>query len=98
MLKIDLSNLLKGLEALPHTAAPKPKKVSPYVLAHILKPLKTDDFVSFADLDFGAFTEEDLDDLRDALSVVEDRQYRLNRLCGAFCHSEPKAASQRKFC
>mgnify|MGYP004485038671 FL=1 len=98
MLKIDLSNLLKGLEALPHTAAPKPKKVSPYVLAHILKPLKTDDFVSFADLDFSAFTEEDLDDLRDALSVVEDRQYRLNRLCSAFCHSEPKAASQRKFC
>ena len=98
MLKIDLSNLLKGLEALPHTAAPKPKKVSPYVLAHILKPLKTDDFVSFADLDFSAFTEEDLDDLRDALSVVEDRQYRLNRLCNAFCHSESKAASQRKFC
>ena len=98
MLKIDLSNLLKGLEALPHTAAPKPKKVSPYVLAHILKPLKTDDFVSFADLDFSAFTEEDLDDLRDALSVVEDRQYRLNRLCGTFCNSEPKAAAQRKFC
>ena len=98
MLKIDLSMLLKGLGALPHTPTPKPKKVSPYVLTHILKPLKTDDFVSFADLDFGAFTEEDLDDLRDALSVVEDRKYRLNRLCSAFCHSEPKAASQRKFC
>ena len=97
-MKIDLPKLLKGLEALPHTPAPEPENVPPYVLTHILKPLKTDDFVSFADLDFGAFTEEDLDDLRDALSVVEDRQYRLNRLCGAFCHSEPKAASQRKFC
>ena len=97
-MKIDLSKLLKGLEALPHTPAPKPKKVSPYVLTHILEPLKTDDYVRFADLDFGAFTEEDLDDLRDALSVVEDRQYRLNRLCSAFCHSEPKAAAQRKFC
>ena len=97
-MKIDLSKLFKGLEALPHTAAPKPKKVSPYVLTHILKPLKTDNYVSFADLDFSAFTEEDLDDLRDAVSVVEDRQYRLNRLCGAFCNSEPKAASQRKFC
>ena len=97
-MKIDLSKLLKGLEALPHTPPPKPKKVSPYVLTHILKPLKTDNYVSFADLDFSAFTEEDLDDLRDALSVVEDRQYRLNRLCSAFCHSEPKAASQRKFC
>ena len=97
-MKIDLSNFLKSLEALPHTPTPKPKKVSPYVLRHILEPLKTDDYVSFAELDFGAFTEEDLDDLRDALSVVEDRQYRLDRLCSAFCHSEPKAASQRKFC
>ena len=97
-MKIDLSKLLKGLEALPHTQALDPENVPPYVLTHILEPLKTDDYVRFADLDFGAFTEEDLDDLRDALSVVEDRQYRLNRLCGAFCHSEPKAASQRKFC
>ena len=97
-MKIDLSMLVKNLNALPHMPVPEPENVPPYVLTHILKPLKTDDFVSFADLDFGAFTEEDLDDLRDALSVVEDRQYRLNRLCGAFCHSEPKAASQRKFC
>ena len=97
-MKIDLSKFLKGLETLPHTPIPKPENISPYVLTHILEPLKTDDFVSFANLDFGAFTEEDLDDLRDALSVVEDRQYRLNRLCSAFCHSEPKAASQRKFC
>ena len=97
-MKIDLSKLLTGLEALPHTPATKPKKISPYVLTHILEPLKTDDYVRFSDLDIGAFTEEDLDDLRDALSVVEDRQYRLNCLCGAFCHSEPKAASQRKFC
>ena len=43
-MKIDLSKLLKGLEALPHTPAPKPKKVSPYVLTHILEPLKTDDY------------------------------------------------------
>ena len=97
-MKIDISKLIKGLETLPHTPAAKPKKVSPYVRTHILEPLKTDDYVRFADLDFGAFTEEDLDDLRDALSVVEDRQYRLNRLCGTFCNSEPKAAAQRKFC
>ena len=57
-MKIDLSKLLKGLEALPHTPAPKPKKVSPYVLTHILEPLKTDDYVSFADLDFGALPKK----------------------------------------
>ena len=97
-MKIDLSKLLKGLKSLPHTPVPEPENVPPYVLTHILEPLKTDNYVSFADLDFGAFTEEDLDDLRDALSVVEDRQYQLNRLCGTFCNSEPKAAAQRKFC
>ena len=97
-MKIDLSKLLKGLEALPHTPTPKPKKVSPCVLTHILEPLKTANYVSFADLDFGAFTEEDLDDLRDMLSASESRQYRLNCLCGTFCNSEPKAAAQRKFC
>ena len=97
-MKLDLSMLVKELTALPHTPSPKPKNVPPYVLTHILEPLKTDNYVSFADLDFGAFTEEDLDDLRDALSVVEDRQYQLNRLCGTFCNSEPKAAAQRKFC
>ena len=97
-MKIDLSKLFKGLEALPHTPASEPENVPPYVLTNILAPLKNDDCICFADLDFEAFTEEDLDDLRDALSVVEDRQYRLNRLCGTFCNSEPKAAAQRKFC
>ena len=97
-MKIDLSKLLKGLEALPHMPVPEPENISPYVLTHILEPLKTDNYVCFADLDFGAFTEEDLDNLRDMLSASESRQYRLNRLCSAFCHSEPKAASQRKFC
>ena len=97
-MKIDISKLIKGLETLPHTPAPKPKKVSPYVLTHILEPLKTDDYVRFADLDFGAFTEEDIDSLYGALSEAEDREHRLNHLCSPFCNSEPKAATQRTFC
>ena len=97
-MKIDLSKLLKGLEALPHMPVPEPENISPYVLTHILEPLKTDNYVCFADLDFGAFTEEDLDNLRDMLSTSENRQYRLNCLCGTFCDSAPKAASQRKVC
>lgn len=39
-MKIDLSKLLKGLEALPHTPTPEPENVPPYVLTHILAPLK----------------------------------------------------------
>lgn len=39
-MKIDLSKLLKGLEALPHMPVPEPENISPYVLTNILAPLK----------------------------------------------------------
>ena len=97
-MKIDLSKLLKGLESLPHTPAPEPENVPPYVLTHILEPLKTDKAVSFMELDFEAFTEEDIDSLYGALSEAEDREHRLNHLRSTFDHSNPKAAAQRKFC
>ena len=97
-MKIDLSKLLKGLEALPHTPALEPENVPPYVLTNILAPLKNDDCIHFADLDFEAFTEEDIDSLYGALSDAEDREHRLNRLRRIFDHSTPKADAQRKFC
>lgn len=97
-MKIDLSKLLKGLEALPHMPVSEPENVSPYVLTNILAPLKNDDCIHFADLDFEAFTEEDLDSLYSALSDAEDREHRLNRLRSIFDHSKPNAAAQRKFC
>ena len=97
-MKLDLPKLLKGLEALPHTPAPEPENVPPYVLTNILAPLKNDDCIRFADLDFEAFTEEDIDSLYSALSDAEDREHRLNRLRSIFDHSKPKAAAQRKFC
>ena len=97
-MKIDLSKLLKGLEALPHTPAPEPENVPPYVLTNILAPLKNDDCIHFADLDFEAFTEEDIDSLYGALSEAEDREHRLNHLRSTFDHSKPNAAAQRKFC
>ena len=97
-MKINLSKLLKGLEALPHTPAPEPENLPPYVLTNILAPLKNDDCIHFADLDFEAFTEEDIDSLYGALSDAEDREHRLNRLRSIFDQSKPKAAAQRKFC
>lgn len=97
-MKIDLSKLLKGLETLPHTPTPEPENVPPYVLTNILAPLRKDDCIRFADLDFEAFTEEDIDSLYSALSDAEDREHRLNRLRSIFDHSKPNAAAQRKFC
>lgn len=97
-MKIDLSKLFKGLEALPHMPVPEPENVPPYVLTHILEPLKTNHAVSFMELDFESFTEEDLENLYRALAETEDKEQRLNHLCSTFCNSEPKAAAQRKFC
>ena len=97
-MKIDLSKLMRALEALPHTPPPKPDNIPLYVLTHILEPLKTDKAVSFMELDFEAFTEEDIDSLYGALSEAEDREHRLNHLRSTFDHSNPKAAAQRKFC
>ena len=97
-MKIDFSMLVKNLNALPHMPVPEPENVPPYVLTHILKPLKNDNCIRFADLDFEAFTEEDIDSSYSALSDAEDREHRLNRLRSTFDHSKPKAAAQRKFC
>ena len=83
-MKIDLSMLVKNLNALPHMPAPEPENVPPYVLTHILDPLKNDDCICFADLDFEAFTEEDIDSLYSALSDAEDREHRLNHLRSTF--------------
>ena len=97
-MKIDLSKLMRALEALPHTPPPKTDNIPLYVLTHILEPLKTDKAVSFMELDFEAFTEEDLENLYRALAETEDKEQRLNHLCSTFCNSEPKAAAQRTFC
>ena len=97
-MKNDFSMLVKNLNALPHMPVPEPENVPPYVLTHILAPLRKDDCIRFADLDFEAFTEEDLENLYRALAETEDKEQRLNHLCSTFCNSEPKAAAQRKFC
>ena len=52
-----------GGGAVPDMPAPEPENVPPYVLTNILAPLKNDDCIHFADLDFEAFTEEDIDSL-----------------------------------
>lgn len=96
-MKIDLPALVQKLSALPPMPA-EPAEVSLYVLEHIFAPLKAEGRVLLADLDFDAFTEEDLDDLRTALAAEEDRQERVKRLCGIFRSATPCAAAKRKFC
>ena len=96
-MKIDLPALVQKLSALPHMPA-EPADVSLYVLENIFASLKADGRVLLADLDFDAFTEEDLNDLHTALAEEDDRQERVKRLCGIFRSATPYAAAKRKFC
>ena len=96
-MKIDLPALVQKLSALPPMPA-EPAEVSLYVLEHIFAPLKAEGRVLLADLDFDAFTEEDLDDLCAALAAEENRQERMKRLCKIFHSTKPCAAARRKFC
>ena len=96
-MKIDLPALVQKLNGLPHMPA-EPADVSLYVLEHIFAPLKAEGRVLLAELDFDAFTEEDLDDLRAALAAEEDRQERLERLCTVLHDAKPCAAVRRRFC
>lgn len=97
-MKLDRSALIQALNALPHMPAPEPENIPPYVLTHILAPLETDGLVAYGDLNFEAFTVEDLDRLCEALSEMQDRQERLGRLYSVLHGAEAKAATKRKFC
>ena len=50
------------------------------------------------ELDFEAFTEEDLENLCSVLSEADACQCQLINLCSIFEASEAKPAVQRKFC
>ena len=96
-MRIDLPIFSQLLEKLPHTPH-QAKPVSTYVLTHILAPLRANGCVMFADLDFDAFTEEDLDDLCRMLSEEEERQNQTSWLQRSLRAAKPKAAAVRRFC
>lgn len=96
-MELKLPIFIQALTALPH-APVEHNEVSAYVLTHIFAPLRENQDVMFANLDFGAFTEEDLDALRDMLSSEEERLNRLLRLQDILCSAKPKAAAVQRFC
>lgn len=95
---LDLDGLVQKLSMLPHVHASVMEDVSPYVLTHILKPLKENGTVSFCDLDFDAFCDEDLEELLQALSEEESIAENIKRLMQTLCAARPKASSKQLFC
>jgi len=69
-----------------------------YVLKHIYEPLLQGKELIFADLDFEAFNEDDLNALEE---WINDRGYAFSRLCRLnehFSNAVPVSAAVRAFC
>ena len=95
---IEPSGLIAALKEAPEGRSSPPCEVCDYVLEHIYRPLLRDKPVFFADLDFEAFTIEDIDDL---IQWLEQRERTTSCLCKlgmVFCNAAPVSRPDRAFC
>ena len=72
--------------------------VSDYVMKHIYEPLRRDEKVRFAELDFDAFGEEDLHALNELMEAYSHMEQQLIQLSRKFCETEISAVRHRAFC
>ena len=95
---IEPSGLIAALKEAPEGQSSPPGEVCDYVLEHIYRPLLQDELVFFADLDFEAFTIEDIDDLNQWLEQRERTTSCLCKLGMVFCNAAPVSRTGRAFC
>ena len=72
--------------------------VSDYVIKHIYEPLRRDEKVRFAELDFEAFSEEDIHELNELMEAYSHIEHRLIQLSRRFCETETSTVQHRAFC
>lgn len=97
-MEIDLSALAAALTETDEGATFEPYPVSEYVMRHIYEPLRRDEPVLFAELDFTAFDAEDLAELRSAAESWDSETAALTKLNKVFCDAEPISAAVGGFC
>ena len=95
---IEPSGLIAALKEAPEGQSSPPCEVCDYVLEHIYRPLLRDKPVFFADLDFEAFTDEDVWSLRGWIEQREKIAYRLSDLAKIFRSANPVSRTGRAFC
>lgn len=97
-MKIDLRELAEVLAAVEGKQTFDFRNAPDYVLKHIYEPLSKGEKLFFADLDFEAFNEDDLNALDE---WINDRGYAFSRLCRLnehFSNAVPVSAAARAFC
>ena len=95
---VDASGLVAALKEAPEERTPPRRAVSEYVMEHIFLPLCQGEPVVFAGLDFEAFTDEDIWNLRAWIEERERITYRLSDLAKFFCGAKPVCRTGRAFC
>lgn len=97
-MKIDLRELAETLAAAEGKQTFDFHDVPDYVFKHIYEPLSKGKPVFFADLDFEAFNEDDLNVLDD---WINEQEYAFKRLCKLnehFSNAVPVSMAIRAFC
>lgn len=95
---IDASGLVAALKEAPEERMSPCQAVTEYVMEHIFVPLRRNEPVFFADLDFEAFTDEDIWSLRgwiEQRELISRSLYDLSRL---FRNAKPVSRTGRAFC
>ena len=95
---IDASGLVAALKKAPEERLTQDRDVSEYVMEHIFLPLRRGEPVVFADLDFEAFTDEDIWGLRAWIEQREHISHRLYDLAKIFRSAKPVSRMGRAFC
>ena len=97
-MKIDLKELARSLAEAEETPTFRFPEVSDYVLKHIYEPLSNEEPVLFAELDFDAFDESDLNALVEWINAQCSTYNRLCNLNGYFSKAVPVSVTARAFC
>ena len=95
---VDASGLVAALKKAPEERLTQDRDVSEYVMEHIFLPLRRGVPVAFADLDFEAFTDDDIWGLRGWIEQREHLSRRLYDLAGIFRRAKPVSRTGRAFC
>ena len=97
-MRIESCSLAAALKEALEEKTLLPCEVPEYVIEHIFKPLRQDRPLFFRDLDFEAFTADDIRALEIWLEQQEAKSSRLAALGNVFCCAQPASRPGRMFC
>ena len=97
-MKLQLDVLAQNLRDAEPAKTFTMQPINEYVLRRIYEPLHRDDPVYFSKLDFSAFSEEDLTDLKRLLSACESMKSDLSNINYKLCCAHAVSITKPRFC